>query len=81
MAYFRLGVPDSARVNYDMLYTLIPGYGQLPEMYYNLGVFYFIHERYRDAGSAWEKTLRLNPNYAQARNALEVLAHGPIPAQ
>jgi tetratricopeptide (TPR) repeat protein len=75
LAWFRLGQPDSAQVNYDKLYSLIPGYSQLPNLYYNLGVFYFLHQRFPEAKKDWERTLQLNPNYGMARNALEVLAH------
>jgi len=73
LAWFRLGEPDSALTNYDKLYELIPGFNQLPGLYYNLGVYYFLHRRYPEAESAWKRTLQLNPGNDDAKHALMVL--------
>ncbi len=73
MAYFKLKRPDSAAMNLDMVRKLYPRYPKLDEMYYNIGVNFYVNKQYQQAINAWQITLQLNPEYALARNALGVI--------
>jgi tetratricopeptide (TPR) repeat protein len=73
MAYFKLKRADSSMMNLDMVRKLYPRYPKLDEMYYNIGVNFYVEKQYQMAINAWQVTLQLNPNYALARNALVVI--------
>jgi tetratricopeptide (TPR) repeat protein len=73
IAYFRLANPDSAKASYEPVARLLPGYPPLPELFYNTGVMFFKNHRAPEAEACWKTTLKLNPNYHDARNGLNVL--------
>ncbi len=73
MAYLKLKRPDSAAMNLDMVRKLYPRYPNMDEMYYNIGVNFYMNKQYQLAINAWQISLQLNPNYALAKNALVVL--------
>ena len=73
LGYFRLEEPDSAKASFDKVLQLYPTYPKLPELYYNLGVLYFKRAQYAQAAGLWKTTLKLNPNYGAAQNALGIL--------
>ncbi len=73
LACFRMGNPDEAARSYDRILVLLPTYPQLPELDYNLGVYYYLHGQPAQAAARWHTVLRLNPNFLQARNALHAV--------
>ncbi|MFI5196249.1 MAG: tetratricopeptide repeat protein [Chitinophagales bacterium] len=73
IAYFKLGQPDSAKMNFDKVSVLYPNHPKLAESYYNLGVAFYLNKQYPQAFASWQATLRLSPNYAMARNAINIL--------
>ncbi len=73
MAYFKLKEPDSAFYNINMVRQLYPRYPRLSEMFFNVGVNFFVAKRYREAMNVWQMTVQMDPNNAQARNAIAVL--------
>jgi protein O-mannosyl-transferase len=74
MAYFKLKQPDSAMMNIDKVRLLYPRYPKLDEMYYNIGVNFYINKQYQQAINAWQITLQMNPDYQLARNAIGVIS-------
>ena len=73
MAYFNLRLPDSAIANLEKVRTLYPRYPKLDDMYFNVGVNFYVNKRYNEAIAAWQTALKIEPNNPQARNALIVL--------
>ncbi len=73
LAYFKLQQPDSEAVNLDKVSAMFPNHPKLPEMYYNVGVMYYMRKNYPRAAYAWKQTLKLKPGYPTAQNALNVL--------
>ena len=80
LAYFKLQEPDSEKVNLDKVAGMFPNHPKLPEMYYNVGVMYYVNHQYDKAAAAWKMTLKLKPNYPQAQNALNVLSNAQAAA-
>jgi len=73
MAYFNLRLPDSAISNLEKVRTLYPRYPKLDDMFFNVGVNFYVNKRYDKAIAAWQTALQIEPNNPQARNALIVL--------
>lgn len=70
VAYLKLGMPDSAKANYDMAMKLYPNYPKLFEVYYNLGVCYYLNGRIQDAIAIWQQVMRMNPQYVLAQQSI-----------
>jgi hypothetical protein len=64
---FNRGHMDTAAIEYNKWTILEPNN---PEAWYNLGGAYFNSRKYFEAKQAWERTLQLNPNHAQAKQNL-----------
>ncbi len=64
---FNKGQMDTAAIEYNKWAILEPNN---PEAWYNLGGAYFNSRKYFEAKQAWERTLQLNPNHAQAKQNL-----------
>jgi len=73
MAYFKLKEPDSAYVNIRRVWELYPKYPKVAELMYNIGVNFYVDRKFPQAMNAWNTALQMDPNYAQARNAIAVL--------
>ncbi len=81
MAYFKLRQPDSAYYNLDQVRQLYPRYPKLGEMFYNVGVNFYVDKKYSQAILAWKTclTMDITPQIrGQAQNALTVLANQGI---
>lgn len=81
MAYFKLKKPDSAFYSFSKVAELYPRYPRLGEMFYNVGVNFYLEKRYSEAIKSWNICLRMDitPQIrAQAQNALQVLANQGI---
>ncbi len=74
MAYFKLKEPDSAVYNLNKVRELYPKYPKLDEMFFNVGVNFYMEKRYPEAINAWQTCLKINPAYQQAQNAMAVMA-------
>ena len=68
-------------MNLDMVRKLYPRYPGMDEMYYNIGVNFYMNKQYQLAINAWQISLQLNPNYALSKNALGVLQNQMQQAQ
>jgi len=75
IAYFKLGKPDSSKMNFDKVSVLYPNHPKLAESYYNLGVAFYMKKEYQQAFASWQATLKLEPNYTMARNAIAILSN------
>lgn len=73
MAYFKLKVPDSAIYNLKKVQELYPRYPKLDEMFFNVGVNFYVEQKFPQAIDAWQHSLKSNPQYPQALNALAVM--------
>ncbi len=73
IAYFKIGQPDSAKMNFDIVSKLYPNHPKLPESYYNLGVAFYLKREYPQAFASWNATLKMQPDNAMARNAINIL--------
>ncbi len=73
MAYFNLRMPDSAIANLEKVRALYPRYPKLDDMFFNVGVNFYVNRRFNEAIKAWQTALAIEPNNPQARNALIVL--------
>jgi rhomboid protease GluP len=58
-AYFSLGIPEKAAMNYDKAIRLDPGYD---EAFYNLAVTQFLQEEYTSAKLNIDHALKIDPN-------------------
>lgn len=67
---FNRGRMDSAAIAYNLLTLIDPNNH---EAYFNLGGAYFNQKKYDLAKRSWEKALKLNPNYKEARNVLAMI--------
>jgi len=74
MAYFKLKKPDSAAYNLGKVWELYPKYPKLDEMFFNVGVNFYMEQRYAEAIKAWQTSLKITPGYPQSQNALAVMA-------
>jgi len=70
VAYLKLNIPDSAKANYDMARKLYPNYPKLYEVYYNLGVCYYLSGRLPDAINVWREVVKMNPQYVLAQQSI-----------
>jgi protein O-mannosyl-transferase len=85
VAYLKLDMPDSAKANYDRAKELYPNYPKLYEVYYNLGVCYFLSGKIREAISIWQMVIKMDPTYVLAQQsintAIQALNAPPQPQQ
>ena len=91
VAYLKLGIPDSAKANYDKAREYYPNYPKLDEIYYNLGVCYYLAGKIPQAIGVWQQVMKMNPRYilaqqsintaVQAMNAPQPAATQPPPAK
>jgi tetratricopeptide (TPR) repeat protein len=70
VAYLKLNMPDSAKVNYDMGSQYYPNYPRLDEIYYNLGVCFYLSHKIPQAIATWQKVMKLNPKYILAQQSI-----------
>jgi tetratricopeptide (TPR) repeat protein len=70
VAYLKLNMPDSAKANYDMVYHLYPNYPKMFEIYYNLGVCYYINKEIPKAIGMWQQVLKMQPDYILAQQSI-----------
>ncbi len=77
MAYFKLKQPDSSIVNLDSVRILYPRYPKLDEMYFNVGVNFYMNKKYPEAIRTWQvcKSIAVpnSPIWVNAQNALAVM--------
>ncbi len=69
-AYLKLHQPDSAKYNMDMVLKLFPKYPNMAEIYYNIGVNYYLDKRYPEAIGIWKTVLKLQPDYILAQKSI-----------
>lgn len=77
---FNRGRMDSAAMAYNKWTLLDPNNA---EAWYNLGGAYFNQQRFAPAKAAWERALRINPNYADVKRVLPMITPqmlGQMPA-
>ena len=79
LAYFKLGAADSAKKNFDIVLNYYPKYPRLGEFYYNLGVYYYLHQRLQQAALCWQTTLLIDKDNKDAINALKVIGAPVMP--
>jgi tetratricopeptide (TPR) repeat protein len=72
-----LGVKGDMTQAIGALETAVALDARLPNLHYNLGVLYLRASRAEDARRAFERELRLNPQHAQAAQALQRVLAGP----
>ncbi|MES2704215.1 MAG: tetratricopeptide repeat protein [Bacteroidota bacterium] len=70
VAYMKLGMPDSAKANYDQVKALYPNYPKLYEIYYNLGVCYYFNKMVPQAISVWQTVTKMQPDYVLAQQSI-----------
>ena len=70
VAYLKLGIPDSAKANYDKARMLYPNYPKLYEVYYNLGVCYYLDKKVPQAIAVWQQVVKMNPQYVIAQQSI-----------
>ena len=73
VGYYKLGFPDSALYNLEVIRNAYPQYPQLPIMYYNVVDLYVYGKYYTRAADLMKILLQLNPNDLQAQKALHSL--------
>jgi tetratricopeptide (TPR) repeat protein len=66
----KLNMPDSAKANYDQVKTLYPNYPKMEEIYYNLGVCYYLNGMKPQAIGVWQTSLKLKPDYIIAQQSI-----------
>lgn len=67
---FNRGSMDTAAIEYNKWTILDPSSA---EAWYNLGGAYFNQRKYAKAKQAWERSLQINPNYADAKRLLPMI--------
>ena len=70
VAYLKLNEPDSAKTNLDMVRLYYPKYPKMEEIYYNLGVCYYMKKQIPQAIAMWQISIKLNPGYAVAQQSI-----------
>ncbi len=70
VAYLKLDMPDSAKVNYDKAMALYPNYPKLYEVYYNLGVCFYMAGRAQEAIGIWQTVMKMEPKYILAQQSI-----------
>ncbi len=70
VAYLKLEEPDSAKMNLDMVKMYYPNYPKLEEIYYNLGVCYYMKKEIPQAIQQWQTSLKLKPTYIIAQQSI-----------
>ncbi len=70
VAYLKLNEPDSAKANLDMVRMYYPKYPKMEEIYYNLGVCYYMKKEIPQAIGAWQISLKLKPDYLIAQQSI-----------
>lgn len=81
VAYLKLNEPDSAKTNLDMVRTYYPKYPKMEEIYYNLGVCYYMKGMIPQAISQWQTSLKLNPSYGIAQQSINTATQAMIAQQ
>lgn len=81
VAYLKLNMPDSAKANYDMAGRLYPNYPKLYEVYYNLGVCYYLQGRVQEAIGVWQQVMRMEPKYILAQQSINTAIQAMQAAQ
>jgi len=69
-SWYDLGEADSDFYNLNKAREMLPGYAQLPELFYNNAVLYMNKHQYQQAMNALQISLKLNPNFTPSRNAM-----------
>jgi len=70
VAYLKLNEPDSAKTNLDLVKMYYPNYPKLEEIYYNLGVCYYMKKQIPQAIQQWQTSLKLKPSYIIAQQSI-----------
>jgi tetratricopeptide (TPR) repeat protein len=70
VAYLKLNMPDSAKANYDKAREYYPNYPKLYEVYYNLGVCYYLSHKVPQAIAIWQQVMKMNPQYIIAQQSI-----------
>ncbi len=70
VAYLKLNEPDSAKTNLDLVKMYYPNYPKLEEIYYNLGVCYYMQKKIPQAIQQWQTSLKLKPTYIIAQQSI-----------
>ena len=70
VAYLKLDEPDSAKSNLDLVRQYYPKYPKMEEIYYNLGVCFYMKKQIPQAIAQWQTSLKLNPNYIVAQQSI-----------
>ncbi len=70
VAYLKLDMPDSAKADYDKAKMLYPNYPKLFEVYYNLGVCYYLSGRVQEAIGIWQTVMKMEPSYILAQQSI-----------
>ncbi len=70
VAYLKLNEPDSAKTNLDLVKMYYPNYPKLEEIYYNLGVCYYMKKQIPQAIQQWQTSLKLKPTYIIAQQSI-----------
>ena len=70
VAYLKLNEPDSAKTNLDMVRLYYPKYPKMEEIYYNLGVCYYMKKQIPQAIAMWQISIKLNPGYGIAQQSI-----------
>ena len=70
VAYLKLNEPDSAKADLDKVRMYYPKYPHMDEIYYNLGVCFYMKGKVPQAVDQWKTVLSLNPNYVTAQQSI-----------
>ncbi len=70
VAYLKLDMPDSAKADYDKAKELYPNYPKLFEVYYNLGVCFYLSGRVQEAIGIWQTVMKMEPTYILAQQSI-----------
>ena len=70
VAYLKLNEPDSAQTNLELVRLYYPKYPKMDEIYYNLGVCYYMKKEIAKAIACWQMSLKLNPGYTIAQQSI-----------
>jgi hypothetical protein len=70
VAYMKLNMPDSAKADYDKVFQLYPNYPSRHEIYYNLGVCFYMNQKVQQAIAIWAEVAKLKPDYVVAQQSI-----------